>query len=101
MSSSFGELYKIMGDATKVVSPFLMGIVKTGFPNIEIESNGIVLDKYSLKVNSNMKVLNYANVSCDTGKITHNLKDELKSGDTVLLVRVNNQFIVLCKVVSI
>ena len=44
---------------------------------------------------------NNAQVTCSTGNIQHNLKDVLSVGDNVLLVKVNNLYIVVDKVVNV
>ena len=56
--------------------------------------NNLLIDKSLLDRH------NYS-VSCSNGSITHNLKDKLSVGDKVVMLRDNNKFIIISKVVSI
>lgn len=85
MSNPYIGLYEAMGRATKLEPSFFIGKVKSGFPNLVVVTNDLPLDKDVLSINISLK----------------ELKDEIKTGDEVLLVKVQKQYIVLCKVVSI
>ena len=44
MKNPYLELYKLMGEATVVESPFFIGKIKTPLPSLEVQLNDIVLD---------------------------------------------------------
>ena len=101
MANVYLELLDIMGKATPIPSPFMLGVVKSKLPNITISVDNILLDKDDLLINSNLITLNNANISATDLDITSNLKDEINVGDKVLLCKVSDTFILLSKVVAI
>lgn len=87
---------------------FFIGVVQSGLPDLKIVTNGIVLDKTNLKIDkwlldrSKEMATQSAGDPSHTHKIDLPIKDVLKSGDQVVLLRSsNNIFIVLSKVVSL
>lgn len=102
MSNPYLELIDIMGKATPIPSPFMLGVVKSKFPNITISVDNIILDKDDLLINSNLITLNNAEISTNNAdvSVTSNLKDEINAGDKVLLCKVSDTFILLSKVVA-
>ena len=87
---------------------FFVGVVKSGLPNIEVATNGIILDKTNLKIDKWLLDRSKEMATQSAGDPTHNhkidspIKDVLKSGDEVVLLRSsNNIFIIISKVVSL
>ena len=116
MGNPFLGLYEVMAEATKVEASFFIAKVKTPLPNLKIQLNDIVLDKNDLLIDKWIKDRNedlftaYQGHSLGgdtTGDGNHrhqikiNIQDKLKVDDKVLLLKVNDKFIVLSKVVSI
>ena len=101
MKNPFLELYSLMGEATKVDDSFFIARVVSPLPNLKINLNDLVLDKDDFLISKSLLLSNNANVSSSECSIEHNLKDELKTNDKVVLLRIDDKFIILDKVVSI
>lgn len=99
----FIDFISVIDSRNKELSqvPFFIGKVTSGLPNLEVQVEGLVLDKQSLLVDKGIIDRNNATISCSAGSVTHNLKDVLKAGDKVILLRINDTFVVISKVVSI
>ena len=82
MKNPFLELYSLMGEATKVEASFFVAKVVSPLPNLKVNLNDLVLDK-------------------DDFLISYNLADNLSINDRVVLLRIDDKFIILDKVVSI
>ena len=82
MKNPFLELYGLMGEATKVEASFFIAKVISPLPNLKVNLNDLVLDK-------------------DDFLISYNLADNLSINDKVVLLRIDDKFIILDKVVSI
>ena len=82
MKNPFLELYSLMGEATKVEASFFIAKVVSPLPNFIVNLNDLVLDK-------------------DDFLISYNLADNLSINDKVVLLRIDDKFIILDKVVSI
>ena len=82
MKNPFLELYGLMGEATKVEASFFIAKVISPLPNLKVTLNDLVLDK-------------------DDFLISYNLADNLSINDKVVLLRIDDKFIILDKVVSI
>ena len=82
MKNPFLELYSLMGEATKVEASFFVAKVVSPLPNLKVNLNDLVLDK-------------------DDFLISYNLADNLSINDKVVLLRIDDKFIILDKVVSI
>ena len=82
MNNPFLELYSLMGEATKVEASFFIAKVVSPLPNLKVNLNDLVLDK-------------------DDFLISYNLADNLSINDKVVLLRIDDKFIILDKVVSI
>ena len=82
MNNPFLELYSLMGEATKVEASFFIAKVISPLPNLKVNLNDLVLDK-------------------DDFLISYNLADNLSINDKVVLLRIDDKFIILDKVVSI
>lgn len=97
MKNPYLELYSLMGEATKVDSPFFMAKIKSVSP-FTVSLSDITLDKDDLLIDSSMYKL-HTTSNIET-------KDKLNINDTVLLLRIKNEnmndkFIVISKVVAI
>ena len=82
MKNPFLELYSLMGEATKIEASFFIAKVTSPLPNLKVNLNDLVLDK-------------------DDFLISYNLADNLSINDKVVLLRIDDKFIILDKVVSI
>ena len=82
MKNPFLELYSLMGEATKVEASFFIAKVISPLPNLKVNLNDLVLDK-------------------DDFLISYNLAGNLSINDKVVLIRIDDKFIILDKVVSI
>ena len=82
MKNPFLELYSLMGEATKIEASFFISKVVSPLPNLKVNLNDLVLDK-------------------DDFLISHNLVNVLEVNDKVVLLRINDKFIIISKVVSI
>lgn len=76
---------------------FFVGKITSPLPNIKVATSGVELDKSNLKIDKFL--LDRHNVS--VGSINHNLTDKLNVGDSVVLLKNENIFIIISKVVSI
>ena len=101
MKNPFLELYSLMGEATKVEASFFIAKVISPLPNLKAQLNDLTLDKDDFLISKNLLLSNNANITANECSIEHNLKDELKINDKVVLIRIDDKFIILDKVVSI
>lgn len=116
MANPFNELYSLMAEATVIEQSFFIAKVVKELPNLEVSLNDIVLDKDDLLVdkwiidrNNSLKTENkghsHGGDTIGDGEHLHDIiepiKDILKVGDKVILLRIKDKFVVLSKVVSI
>ena len=116
MKNPFLELYSLMGEATKIEASFFIAKVISPLPNLEVQLNDIVLDKDDLLIDKWLKDRNedlfteyqgHSHGGDTTGdgnhrhQIKHNIQDKLQVDDKVILLKINDKFIILSKVVSI
>ena len=101
MKDPFLSLYEIMGEATTIEASFFIAKVISPLPNLKVNLNDLVLDKDDFLISKNLLLSNNANITANECSIEHNLKDELKINDKVVLLRIDDKFIILSKVVSI
>ena len=101
MNNPFLELYSLMGEATKIEASFFIAKVVSPLPNLKVNLNDLVLDKDDFLISKSLLLSNNANITATDCNINHNLKDELKPNDKVILLRINDKFIILEKVVAI
>ena len=101
MKDPFLSLYEIMGEATKIEASFFIAKIISPLPNLKVQLNDLVLDKDDFLISKSLLLSNNANISASECSIEHNLKDELKINDKVVLLRIDDKFIILSKVVSI
>ena len=101
MKDPFLSLYEIMGEATKIEASFFIAKVVSPLPNLKVNLNDLTLDKDDFLISKSLLLSNNANITANECSIEHNLKDELKVNDKVVLLRIDDKFIILDKVVSI
>ena len=116
MNNPFLGLYEVMAEATKIEASFFVAKVISPLPNLKINLNDIVLDKddfliskWLLDRNEDLftEYMGHSHGGDTTGDGNHrhqikfNIQDKLKIGDKVILLRIDDKFIVLEKVVSI
>ena len=101
MKDPFLSLYEIMGEATKIEASFFIAKIISPLPNLKVQLNDLVLDKDDFLISKSLLLSNDAKITANECSIEHNLKDELKVNDKVVLLRIDDKFIVLSKVVSI
>lgn len=92
MKNPYLELYSLMGEATKVETPFFIGQIKTVSP-LTVQLSDIILDNEDLLIDSNMYKLHTT--------INEEIKDRLNINDKVVLLSLNDKFIIISKVVSV
>ena len=101
MKDPFLSLYEIMGEATKIEASFFIAKIISPLPNLKVQLNDLVLDKDDFLISKSLLLSNDAKITASDCSIEHNLKDELKVNDKVVLLRIDDKFIILDKVVSI
>ena len=101
MNNPFLGLYELMGEATKIEASFFMAKIVSPLPDLKVNLNDLVLDKDDFLISKGLLLLNNANITTAECNVEHNLKDELKANDKVILLRIDDKFIILDKVVSI
>lgn len=105
MKDPFLELHKKIENTVKEVldknTSFFIAKITKPLPNIELMLNDVPLDRDDILIDSNLLKLNEADVTCSAGSINHNLKDPLNIGDKVILLKINDRFVLISKVVSL
>lgn len=101
MKNPYLELYSLMGEATKIEASFFIAKVVSPLPNLKVNLNDLVLDKDDFLISKSLLLSNNANVTASECSIEHNLRDTLNVNDKVVLLKVDDKFIILSKVVSI
>ena len=116
MNNPFLGLYEVMAEATKVEASFFIAKITSPLPNLKVHLNDIELDKDNLLIDKWLKDRNedlfteyeghsHGGDTTGDGNHRHDIKepiqDKLKADDKVILLKVNDKFIVLSKVVSI
>ena len=116
MNNPFLGLYQVMGEATKIDASFFIAKVTSPLPNLKVKLNDIELDKYNLLIDKWLKDRNedlfteyqgHTHGGDTTGdgnhrhQIKYNVQDKLEVNDKVILLKINDKFIIISKVVSI
>ena len=116
MNNPFLGLYEVMAEATKVEASFFIAKITSPLPNLKVQLNDIELDKDNLLIDKWLKDRNedlfteyeghsHGGDTTGDGNHRHDIKepiqDKLKADDKVILLKVNDKFIVLSKVVSV
>ena len=93
MNNPFLELYSLMGEATKVEASFFIAKIISPLPNLKVNLNDLVLDKDDFLISKSLLLSNDAKIIANECSIEHNLKDELKVNDKVILLIKGNKLI--------
>ena len=116
MNNPFLGLYEVMAEATKIEASFFIAKITSPLPDLKVQLNDIELDKDNLLIDKWLKDRNddlfteieghsHGGDTTGSGEHKHQIKepiqDKLKVDDKVILLKVNDKFIVLSKVVSI
>ena len=116
MNNPFLGLYEVMAEATKIEASFFIAKVTSPLPNLKVQLNDIELDKDNLLIDKWLKDRNedlfteyqgHSHGGDTTGngnhrhQIKYNIQDKLQVGDKVVLLKINDKFIVVSKVVKI
>ena len=116
MNNPFLGLYEVMAEATKVEASFFIAKITSPLPDLKVQLNDIELDKDNLLIDKWLKDRNedlfteyegHSHGGDTTGDGSHRheikepIQDKIKVDDKVILLKVNDKFIVLSKVVSI
>lgn len=116
MNNPFLGLYQVMGEATKIEASFFIARVTSPLPNLKVQLNDIELDKDNLLIDKWLKDRNedlfteyqgHTHGGDTTGdgnhrhQIKYNVQDKLQVNDKVILLKINDKFIIISKVVSI
>jgi hypothetical protein len=116
MQNPFLGLYEVMAEATKVEASFFIAKITSPLPNIKVQLNDIELDKDDLLIDKWLKDRNedlfteneghtHGGDTTGNGEHRHEIKepiqDKLKANDKVILLKSDDKFIILSKVVSI
>ena len=116
MNNPFLGLYQVMGEATKIEASFFIAKVTSPLPNLKVQLNDIELDKDNLLIDKWIKDRNedlfteyqgHTHGGDTTGdgnhrhQIKHNVQDKLEVNDKVILLKINDKFIIISKVVKI
>ena len=129
MNNPFLGLYQVMGEATKIEASFFIAKVTSPLPNLKLQLNDIELDKDNLLIDKWLKDRNedlftedieahthtastevagetsHSHTVSNENEHKHEIKepihDKLKVDDQVVLLKINDKFIIISKVVKI
>lgn len=108
MGNAYNELYELMGSATVIEPSFFIGIISSPMPNLKVRMEGIELDKSDILIDKWLIDRNKSMYTLDTScSVSHKheikspIQDYLNIGDKVIILRINDKFILLSKVVNI
>ena len=103
MNNPFSELINVLREEGSFYNEpsFYFAKVTSELPNLKVMLNDMELNKNNLLIDKSLLDRHNYSVSCSDGSITHNLKDKLSVGDKVVMLRDNNKFIIISKVVSV
>ena len=104
MQNPFLGLYQIMSEATKIEASFFIARITSPLPNLKVNLNDIELDKDNLLIDKWLKDRNDTLFTENEGhrhQIKEPIQDTLKVNDKVLLLKIEDKFIILSKVVSV
>lgn len=103
MNNPFSELINVLREEGSFYNEpsFYFAKITSELPNLKVMLNDMELNKNNLLIDKSLLDRHNYSVSCSNGSITHNLKDKLSVGDKVVMLRDNNKFIIISKVVSI
>ena len=116
MNNPFLGLYEVMAEATKIEASFFIAKIISPLPDLKGQLNDIELDKDNLLIDKWLKDRNedlftknegHSHGGDTTGDGSHKheikepIQDKLEVNDKVVLLKSDDKFIILSKVVSI
>ena len=116
MNNPFLGLYEVMAEATKVEASFFIAKITSPLPNLKVQLNDIELDKDNLLIDKWLRDRNEDLFTENEGhthggdttwngehrhEIKESIQDKLEVDDKVVLLKSDDKFIILSKVVSI
>ena len=116
MSNAYNEFIEFIGSVQQVEPSFFIAKVTSPLPNLKVQLNDIELDKDNLLIDKWLKDRNkdlfteyqgHTHGGDTTGDGNHrhqikvNVQDKLQVDDQVVLLKINDKFIIISKVVSI
>ena len=103
MNSPFNNLIDMFREEGRFYNEpsFYFAKVTSELPNLKVMINDMELDKNNLLIDKSLLDRHNYYINCSEGTINHNLKDKLSIGDKVVMLKDNNKFIIISKVVSI
>ena len=103
MNNPFSELINVLREEGSFYNEpsFYFAKVTSELPNLKVMLNDMELNKNNLLIDKSLLDRHNYSVICSNGNITHNLKDKLSVGDKVVMLRDNNKFIIISKVMSV
>lgn len=103
MSNPFNKLIEAIREEGKFYNepPFFIGKIKSTLPNLEILWGNQTIVKEQILIDKTLLDRHNVVIQCSNGSINHNLNDALSIGDIVIMLKNNDKFIIISKVVSI
>ena len=103
MADPFNRILQTIRDEVRFGNEpsFFIAKVTSPVPNLKVKLNNMELDKNSLMIDKSLLDRHNVSIQCSNGEVSHNLKDTLNVGDTVIMLRNGDKFIIISKVVSI
>lgn len=103
MSNPFNKLIEAIREEGRFYNEpsFFIAKVSSPIPNLKVKLNNMELDKNNLMIDKSLLDRHNISIQCSNGSVTHNLNDTLNLGDTVVMIRDSDRFIIISKVVSI
>ena len=103
MNSPFNNLIDMFREEGRFYNEpsFYFAKVTSELPNLKVMINDMELDKNNLLIDKSLLDRHNYYINCSERTINHNLKDKLSIGDKVVMLKDNNKFIIISKVVSI
>ena len=116
MNNPFLGLYEVMAEATKIEASFFIAKIISPLPDLKVQLNDIELDKDNLLIDKWLRDRNedlfteiegHSHGGDTTGDGSHKheikepIQDKLEINDKVVLLKSDDKFIILSKVVSI
>ena len=103
MSNPFNSLINAIREEGKFYNEpsFYFAKITSELPNLKAMLGDMELNKNNLLIDKNLLDRHNYYINCSEGNISHNLTDKLSIGDKVVMIRDNDNFIIISKVVSI
>lgn len=119
MSNAYNEFIEFIGSVQQVEPSFFIAKVTSPLPNLKVQLNDIILDEDDLLIDKWLKDRNGKLFTEDVEAHTHTsehpissenkhkheikepIHDKLKVDDQVVLLKINDKFIIISKVVKI